>query len=73
MQNGARDDDPPGATVVRPQRLQDGKLPLQDAENVLGGHCPDPGEPGIELCLAMVNKGLPVGEGLDEDVTDGIP
>ncbi len=32
-----------------------------------------PGESGVELCLAMVNKVLSVWVGLDEDVADGIP
>ncbi len=30
-------------------------------------------EPGVELCLATVIKGLSVGVGLDKDVADGIP
>ncbi len=30
-------------------------------------------EPGVELCLATVTKGLSVGVGLDKDVADGLP
>jgi len=58
---------------VRPLRLQDRKLPLQDAKNVLSGHCPDPGEPDVELCRVMVNIGLFVGEGLMRTSLMGYP
>jgi len=76
VQDGAGVDYSPGTGVVGAQRLEDGELPLHDSEDVLGAHRPQPGEPRVELRLPGVHKGLSVGIGLHEDITNrvaGVP
>ena len=68
VQDGAGVDHSPGAAVVAPQRLEDRELPLHDAEDVLGAHCPQSGEPGVELCLPGVQQSISVRVGLDEHI-----
>jgi len=72
VQDGAGIDDLPGTGVVASKRLEDGILPLHDAEDVLGADCPQPGEPGVELGLPGVVESLPVRVGLHQHIADRV-
>ena len=72
VEDGADDDDFPGAWVMCSQALQYGIFLLHYPEDVLSGDRPDLREQGVEFRLGRVDKGLPVGLWLHENVADGV-